>query len=43
MKIREFAFIAYPVTGEARARAFYEDGLGLTPGMEMREGDQFWV
>ena len=43
MKILEFAFIAYPVTDEARARAFYEGILGFTPGMEMRDGDQFWI
>ena len=31
MKILEFAFIAYPVTDLARARAFYEGPLGLVP------------
>lgn len=30
MKIKEFAFIGYPVTDIARARAFYEGVLGLT-------------
>ena len=30
MKITEFAFIGYPVTDIVRARAFYEDVLGLT-------------
>ena len=30
MKIIEFAFVAYPVTDMARARAFYEGVLGLT-------------
>ena len=30
MKILEFAFIGYPVTDVGRARAFYEDVLGLT-------------
>lgn len=30
MKITEFAFIGYPVTDVARARAFYENVLGLT-------------
>ena len=43
MKILEFAFVAYPVTDETRARAFYEGALGFTPGMEMRDGDQFWI
>ena len=31
MKITEFAFTAYPVTDMARARAFYENVLGLKP------------
>ena len=31
MKITEIAFSAYPVTDLARARAFYEGVLGLTP------------
>jgi predicted enzyme related to lactoylglutathione lyase len=43
MRILEFAFIAYPVTDEVGARAFYEGILGLTPGMEQRDGDQFWI
>ena len=30
MKIKEFAFIGYPVTDIPRARAFYEGVLGLT-------------
>ena len=30
MKIKEFAFIGYPVTDIARARVFYEGVLGLT-------------
>ena len=30
MKILDFAFIGYPVTDIARARAFYEGVLGLT-------------
>ena len=31
MKINEIAFTCYPVTDMARARAFYEGVLGLTP------------
>ena len=31
MKVTEIAFTAYPVTDLARARAFYEGVLGLTP------------
>ncbi len=30
MKIKEFAFVAYPVTDITRTRAFYEGVLGLT-------------
>ncbi len=30
MKIKEFAFIGYPVTDIPRARAFYEGIMGLT-------------
>ena len=30
MKIKEIAFIGYPVTDMARAQTFYEDVLGLT-------------
>ena len=43
MKIVEFAFVAYPATDLARSRAFYEGILGLTPGMAMDDGGQFWV
>ncbi len=32
MKIKEAAFVAYPVTDLTRARAFYEKVLGLTVG-----------
>ena len=31
LKVTEVAFSAYPVTNLARARAFYEDVLGLEP------------
>jgi predicted enzyme related to lactoylglutathione lyase len=34
MKILEAAFFAYPVKDMARARAFYEGTLGLTPTAE---------
>lgn len=40
MKILEIAFSAYPVTDLARARAFYEGVLGLTPSLL---GDYPWV
>ncbi len=42
MKILEFAFIAYPVTDiAARARAFYEDVLGLTCTTALTTSDSF--
>lgn len=33
MKVIEFAFTCYPVKDMARARAFYEGVIGLTPTM----------
>ncbi len=39
MKITEIAFSCYPVTDMARARAFYEGVLGLTPTMVVGEPD----
>jgi predicted enzyme related to lactoylglutathione lyase len=41
MKIKEFAFVAYPVTDLARARQFYEGALGLTPSLG--PASDFWV
>lgn len=44
MKITEIAFSCYPVTDMARARAFYEDLLGLTPTMQAGEpGGMQWT
>lgn len=43
MKIAEFAFIVYPSTDQARARAFYEGVLGLTPATSVDIPDGFWV
>ena len=44
MKIKEVAFIGYPVSDMARARAFYQDvlGLKLLYAHEM-PGDKWWV
>src|SRR4051812_35577125 len=42
MKIKEFAFVAYPVTDLARARKFYEGVLGLAPSHEPK-GEVQWV
>ena len=41
MKIKEFAFIGYPVTDIARARSFYEGILGLTCTTERKESSSF--
>jgi catechol 2,3-dioxygenase-like lactoylglutathione lyase family enzyme len=38
-----FAFTGYPVTNIRRARAFYEDLLGLRPASVFGEGDTQWV
>ena len=35
MKIKEIGFVGIPVTDMARARAFYENVLGLKPDPEM--------
>jgi predicted enzyme related to lactoylglutathione lyase len=41
--VRKVAFTMYPVTDVARARAFYEGTLGLTPGMAGGQGGKYWV
>src|SRR6187402_1242963 len=41
MKITEFAFVGYPVTDITRARAFYEDVLGLTCTTARKESSSF--
>lgn len=44
MKIIEIAFSVYPVTDMAKARAFYEEILGLTPSMTVGEpGGMEWT
>lgn len=43
MKILELAYSAYPVTDMARARAFYEGILGLTPSMVGGGEADCWV
>ena len=39
MAVAGIAFTMYPVTDVRRAVAFYRDGLGLTPGLDL----EFWV
>lgn len=43
MKIKAIAFIGYPVTDMARARAFYEGVLGLQTGDVWQHEDKAWV
>ncbi len=43
LKVIEFAFTGYPATDMARARAFYEGTLNLTPGSVFGGGDHEWV
>lgn len=44
MKITEIAFSCYPVIHMARARAFYEGVLGLSPTMQVGEpGGMQWT
>ncbi len=38
MKIEKVAFTVYPTTDAARARAFYQDVLGLTLGSHSTDG-----
>jgi predicted enzyme related to lactoylglutathione lyase len=40
---RKVAFTMYPMTDVSRARNFYENTLGLTPGSAGNQGDQYWV
>jgi predicted enzyme related to lactoylglutathione lyase len=43
IKVTEFAFVGYPVTDEARARAFYEGLLKLeSNGAVFRNEEGFW-
>ncbi|HVZ99494.1 MAG TPA: VOC family protein [Caulobacterales bacterium] len=37
------AFTMYPVRDVARARAFYEETLGLKLGKHGNQGDQWWI
>jgi predicted enzyme related to lactoylglutathione lyase len=44
IKIKEIAFVFYPVTDVARARKFYEGLLGLKVGMQIEFGPgQWWI
>lgn len=41
--IHKVAFTMYPVVDVKRARAFYEETLGLAPGLAGGQGDMYWV
>jgi catechol 2,3-dioxygenase-like lactoylglutathione lyase family enzyme len=43
MKVVEIAFTGYPVTDLRRARAFYEDVLGLRESRFFGAGEEGWV
>jgi predicted enzyme related to lactoylglutathione lyase len=43
MKVIEIAFAGYPVTDLKRARAFYEQTLGLVPSRTFGEDDTAWI
>jgi predicted enzyme related to lactoylglutathione lyase len=40
---KKVAFTMYPVTDVPRARAFYEQTLGLSPGLAGGQGDMHWI
>jgi predicted enzyme related to lactoylglutathione lyase len=40
---KKVAFTMYPVSDVPRARKFYEETLGLKPGLAGGRGDRWWV
>ena len=40
---KKIAFTMYPVTDVPRARAFYEETLGLKVGNHGNKGDKWWI
>jgi len=40
---KKVAFTMYPVSDVPRARRFYEETLGLEPGLAGGQGDMWWV
>lgn len=40
---RKLAFVMYPAKDVARARKFYEETLGLSPGMIGGHDDKHWI
>jgi len=43
IRYKEIAFVAYPVTDVARARAFYEGVLNLKPNAPVKSDAQKWI
>lgn len=43
IKVTAFAYTAYPVTDLARARAFYEQIIGLKPATVWEENGSGWI
>ena len=43
IKVREFAFVGYPVKDRQKARDFYEGIFGLTPTMDLDIPGGFWI
>ncbi len=43
IRFKEIAFVAYPVTDIARARAFYEGVLGLKPSETFKSENAHWI
>ena len=41
--LRKVAFTMYPIRDVDRARAFYEDTLGLALGSMGHQGEQYWI
>ncbi|HVV85709.1 MAG TPA: SRPBCC domain-containing protein [Kofleriaceae bacterium] len=41
--VRRVAFTMYPIRDAARARRFYEEGLGLRPGLAGGQGEMVWI
>jgi predicted enzyme related to lactoylglutathione lyase len=40
---KKVAFTMYPISDVARARAFYEETLGLTRGSMGNQGEKYWI
>jgi predicted enzyme related to lactoylglutathione lyase len=41
--LKKVAFTMYPIRDVARARAFYEQVLALSPGSVGHQGEQYWI